>query len=788
MTTPKPDDAIPKDFLSFTGVPPAPAPVPTPPSTPDDEVTRVMMPPPSLKSPAPGPGPATVPDDEATQVMLPQPLALPPGLAEGLPPGSVAARPPLSLPPRPGMPSPQPSPPSAWPPLPPAPPASADPVDEVTRVVAVPPHFEPKPNPLLSPRHDSPFDPRSGKRVDPIFGPDNGPELGPAIAPTIAVTAYEPTMVLKAGASKPRTMTQPDLSRLPQRAATLPGSTASAADGNMQQVGRYLIRERLGRGGMATVFKAHDPTLNRDVAIKFLHATLCADDEYRARFLREARAAGGLSHPNIVVVHDVGEIDGRPYMAMELIEGTSLADEVEHHKAMPIRDVVVMGMQLARALDYAHARGIVHRDIKPGNIMRLKGSHTIKVTDFGIAHMDELGEAQHTRVGDVLGTPQYMSPEQANGDKLDGRSDLFSTGIVLYQMLTGKRPFRGDTLVAVATRIATEDPTPINKQRAEVPASLRRVIDRCLAKQPANRFQTGRELSDALGKVLSELDEAALAKNRPRIVPLRVRWAAMMALIVAVVMGLTAAVITQRQYAAMMNQVSDYGASLARFIAQQNAAAVLGDDWAQVEVAVQEVMKTRNFERITVIDPAGIVRVSSQALLVGQPYKAEGGESLGKLAGIAATRYMAQGESVLGFEAPVLFQDKQVGRVALGIPERPLTQVARLSISLMVVLAVVTVLAVAIAMYFVANWFAKPIQLVADSMAEIGKGRFDHRINEQRKDEFGQLYAAFDNMAQALQDRATAGMDGPVTPSPAAPPTVLPRRGGGPDTARHRPG
>jgi len=840
MTSPKHDAAPPEGSRPFPGPAPAPSPLPGP-ALPDNEVTQVMAPPPKgspnpfglpmlgdhgLPPPAsarPGPTlppiapPPLAPDNEITQVMPPAPM------------GPAGSRSPLSLPPRPGLGTPPA--PSAWPPLPPGPAPGfvasgpAPFVDEATRVMppapfpAAPPHMPPAaatPSPLMSPytmpaagspgapshpatayprtqmRSDGRPDTRPDLRQDPGFGPDLGPRLDagrpsglgafddgggpPAIAPTIAVAGYEPTMVIKGGQERPRTMTLPDLSR--GKAATLPGSLSQPIDGNVQQVGRYLIRERLGRGGMATVFKAHDPTLNRDVAIKFLHASLCADEEYRARFLTEARAAGGLSHPNIVVVHDVGEIDGRPYMAMELIDGGSLADELEHHKPMPIRDVVVMGMQLARALDYAHTKGIVHRDIKPGNIMRLSGTHTVKVMDFGIAHVDDnLDKAQHTRVGDVLGTPQYMSPEQANGEKLDGRSDLFSAGIVLYQMLTGKRPFRGDTLVAVATRIATEDPTPINKQRAEVPASLRRVIDRCLAKQPANRFQTGRELSEALSKVLAEMDEAALAKNRPRIVPLRVRWAATMALIVAVVMGLTTAVITQRQYAAMMSQVSDYGASLARFIAKQNAAQVLGEDWTAVEVSVQEVMKTGDFERVTLIDTSGVVRVSSQAALVGQPYKAEGVEVLSTKSGASATRYLVGGEPVLGFEAPVTFQDKLIGRVALGIPERPLTQVARLSISLMVVLAVVTVLAVAIAMYFVANWFAKPIQLVADSMAEIGKGRFDHRINEQRKDEFGQLYAAFDGMAQALQDRSTAGIDTPL------PPTMVPRHNA-PETQR----
>ncbi len=306
------------------------------------------------------------------------------------------------------------------------------------------------------------------------------------------------------------------------------------------------------------------------------------------------------------------------------------------------------------------------------------------------------------------------------------------------------------------------------------PSSLRRVVERCLAKPLPQRYQSGRELADALKKVLVELDETARQRDKPRIVPLRVKWAVTMGAIVAVVMGITATVITQRQQAAMMDQVFDYGASLARFIARQNAAAaVLGDEWEAVDVAVQEIMKTRNFERVSVIDRAGTVRVSSVPALVGQPYKPEGTEALGKVdGGVAAIRYFSQGEAVLGFEAPVLYQDKEVGRVALGIPEKPLTRVVNLSISLMVVLAVVTVLAVAIAMYFVADWFAKPIKLVEESMAEIAKGRFDHRIDEKRNDEFGMLYSAFDNMAKALQRREGGGIPATPTPSTLTPQTL----------------
>jgi serine/threonine-protein kinase len=769
------------------GTPPDPAPAAL-----DDDVTRLLTPPPAR---------VDADDDEVTRV-LPRGYRLPDEVLAALNAMAPAATAPQSA-----------EPPAATaavaavaPPDPAA--AAAAPAaeaadepdfdDEMTRIVLPPaalaaagggaaqaepplrqaPDFDPTAGAGAAPAAEA--GDQSAEPPAPAQPPAPLPEAAalptpvpaPTPAPIVASTRPDTLWPAIAPSAAPGTLPGSSLTRHP---ATLP--TGGGGDPQLQQVGRYLIKQRLGRGGMATVYRAHDPSIGRDVAIKFLHASLSEDDECRTRFLRESRAAGGLSHPNIVVIHDVGEIEKRPYMAMELIDGAPLSDTLDQRKSLPIRDAVVIALQLARALEYAHGRGIVHRDIKPGNIMLLRGSQTIKVADFGIAHMDDGRDDQRTQIGAVLGTPQYMSPEQARGEKLDGRSDLFSAGIVLYQMLAGERPFRGDSLVAVATRIANEQPPPVTAKRPEVPPSLRRVVERCLAKPPGQRYQSGKELAEALIKVLTEIDESARERDKPRIVPLRVKWALMMGVIVAVVMGLTATVITQRQYAAMMAQVSDYGASLARFIAAQNAASVLGDEWEAVDIAVQEIMKTGNFERVSVIDMQGNVRVSSQRALEGKPYRPEGTEALGKVGGgIAAVRYASGGESVLGFEAPVLFQGKQVGRVALGIPEQPLTQVARLSIMLMVVLAIVTVLAVAIAMYFVANWFAKPIRLVSDSMAEIGQGRFNHRIGEQRKDEFGLLFNAFDSMAQALQDRDSAGHPATPTlpPGTLGPATLLP--------------
>ena len=549
--------------------------------------------------------------------------------------------------------------------------------------------------------------------------------------------------------------------------AAAPGSesarrTAPAASpAAPRQVGRYQITERIGRGGMASVYRAHDPGIDRTIAIKFLHAAYCEEEEYRARFLREARAAGMLSHPNIVTVHDVGEIEGRPYMAMELIEGEPMNELMSRLGPMPIRDTLVIGLQLAKALDYAHGKGIVHRDIKPSNIMVLKGSSTVKVTDFGIAHVATGASSTHqTRVGDVLGTPQYMSPEQTKGSKVDGRSDLFSVGIILYQMLSGAAPFQGDSIVALAMKIATEEPTPIEKLRTDLPLGVRRIVERCLAKQPERRFQTGQELAAAISQAMRDIEDEAREKEKPRILPLRLKWALMMGAIVFAVMAVTGTVVNRQQTAAMMGQVTDYGASLSRFIAAQNAVSALADEWVAVEVSVAEVMKTRDFTSVSVVDRAGVVRASSDAASVGQPYKARSGELLGTRAGgVSVTRVLDDNDNVLVFEAPMTFQGKAVGRVALGVPEKPLAQVARLSLTLMIVLVIVTVLAVAVAMYFVANWFARPIKLVGDSMREIAQGRFEHRIREERTDEFGQLYKGFDAMAQALQERYVPTQD-----------------------------
>jgi serine/threonine protein kinase len=260
-------------------------------------------------------------------------------------------------------------------------------------------------------------------------------------------------------------------------------------------VGSYEVQELIGRGGMGIVLRAIDPKLNRVVAIKLLAPELAAHVTSRRRFLREAQAAAAVSHPHIVTIHAVDE-DQLPYLVMECVVGRSLQQKIDQTGSLALKEILRIGTQIAEGLAAAHKRGLMHRDIKPANILLENGVERAKITDFGLAR--SVDEVALTRTGEVAGTPQYMSPEQALGHRVDHRSDLFSLGCVLYAMCTGRPPFRGDNVAVVAKRICDESPRPIEEINAEIPGWLIGTINRLLAKDPAQRFQTAAEVADVL--------------------------------------------------------------------------------------------------------------------------------------------------------------------------------------------------------------------------------------------------------------------------------------------------
>jgi len=268
--------------------------------------------------------------------------------------------------------------------------------------------------------------------------------------------------------------------------------------------GRYEVMQRLGAGAFGTVYKAKDKILGRVLAIKTIRleglaAQGASLEELLDRFTREAQVSAQLKHPNIVTIYDIGDADGLSYLAMEFIDGVGLDRVIANEGRLSVERAAMLGAQVADALDFAHRNHVVHRDVKPANIMIEPGDR-VKVTDFGIAKVTDSGD-HLTMTGSLLGTPSYMSPEQARGSALDGRSDLFAVGAILYEMLTGQKAFRGDSITGLIFKIITEEPRPIEELEPETPAEVARIIKRALAKAPEIRYQSGRELADDLLKL-----------------------------------------------------------------------------------------------------------------------------------------------------------------------------------------------------------------------------------------------------------------------------------------------
>ena len=270
--------------------------------------------------------------------------------------------------------------------------------------------------------------------------------------------------------------------------------------------GRYKVIEKLGEGTSGTLYKAHDPIIDRLVAVKVLHKHHVQNKEFLSRFVKEAKAVGRLSHPGIVTVYDVGEDHGTVYIAMELIEGKPL-DEAVKEKPLSLREIVAFGVDVARALQVAHDEGIVHRDIKPPNIL-ISSDRKVKITDFGIARVDDSMGADKTQIGTILGTPLYMPSEQINAGNVDGRSDIYSLGVILYELVSGSCPFIGNDLTSLFSAITQGKAAPLVAEDDSLSHQqiivFYGIIMKSLATDPAERIQSADIMADALSVCLYE--------------------------------------------------------------------------------------------------------------------------------------------------------------------------------------------------------------------------------------------------------------------------------------------
>jgi len=393
----------------------------------------------------------------------------------------------------------------------------------------------------------------------------------------------------------------------------------SEEPGSLGRMGQYEIIEVVGRGGMGVVLKANDTKLHRIVAVKVLAPELAANANARKRFLREAQAAAAVSHDHIVTIHAVEEAQP-PYLVMEFIDGVSLKQKIDRQGQLGLKEILRIGQQIATGLAAAHEHGIIHRDIKPANILLQNGIERVQITDFGLARaVDDVGV---TRTGEVAGTPQFMSPEQAEGRPVDHRSDLFSLGSVLYTMCTGRPPFRADAAVVVLRRICDDTPRPIREVNPEIPEWLVEIIGRLLAKRPEDRFESAAEVAQLLGRHLAHVQDPGSKPFPGRLRPVEPsrngrrhglgRWlgAGLVALVLLGALGITEA-----------TGVTNLAATVIRI--------VTGEGTLVIEVDDPTVQVSLNGEELS-ITGAGIQELrlrpgkyQFQAMKNGEPVKTE---------------------------------------------------------------------------------------------------------------------------------------------------------------------
>jgi len=544
----------------------------------------------------------------------------------------------------------------------------------------------------------------------------------------------------------------------------------AATPAGLSKIGRYEVAELVGEGAMARVYRARDPDIDRTVAIKLLKDDLCVDTEYVNRFLREARAAGAISHPNIVTIYDVGRHGDTPYITMEFMDEKSLGDVLSENAKMSVKQMLALGIQLARALDHAHRRGIVHRDVKPDNILMMGGGQTVKITDFGIARLDSADDLQKTNAGTVLGTPRYMSPEQAAGLSVDGRSDLFSLGAILYELLTGKKAFDSNNVATLIFQIMHKEPPPIRNLVPEVPVGLQRIVAKLLAKRADHRFQTGQEVADALGRELSALTVQEEEAGHNKFMSLRVKWAAIAGTAIAIVFTLSMIAVYFVEARVIRQQVLDSGAALAKFVATQTAVPVLSQNWVPLELFVQDAQQRGSFDYLVVTDHDHIVKAATVQDLVGKAFTPPAGaQPVMQAQDLSASEVtLPDGTAAFLFDTPILFQNTEIGRIYLGVDRAGMNSVLRSTLLLMSNLGLLTVLSVVAMLWLFGALLARPFKLLSRSLLDFGAGDLDRRISETRNDEIGQLFAAFNRMADGIHSRFGKGAEDQVAQLDAA--------------------
>jgi len=518
----------------------------------------------------------------------------------------------------------------------------------------------------------------------------------------------------------------------------------------MERVGRYEIVRELGRGSMSIVYEGFDGRIDRHLAIKVLRQKYARDVNARQRFLREARAAGGLAHPNIVTVFDVGQAEGTPYLVMELLRGGTLEDWLERDR-LPELDtgmLIELVIQLARGLAYAHQHGVVHRDVKPANIHYDPKTNVAKMMDFGIAAIERSAEEDADSDGRIAGTMTHMAPELLAGHRANAQSDLYSLGVVFYQLLSGKLPFEANDLETLVQQIARHETRPLKPLRSDTPRELMDLTYRLMALEPESRPATASQVADELSEIRDGIKRGIVQSVRHKSAPWR--WPLLIGMGVALVLVLGFNYVYRTQNQAMAETTFGFGEALASLIAQETAEALILEDTTALSVLVSDFAANPEIRYLHISDSKDTIRASTNPYLRGEEVAPPSGPPIERDSGSVQLSHADEG--LLEFRVPIRFQARRVGQVQLGLDGSGLDETANATLWMLAIVFCSSLLALGLGLVWMTRRQQFALKRLGWGLKRLQRGQFEFRLETSRRDEFAAVFNQFNRLAVRLDE------------------------------------